>query len=61
MVLTTNQVSLWHALKIMDRKALGGLGVLLREHLTPIASIHVYFRGKADIPNIHLTPFRQPF
>jgi len=32
-VLTTNQVSLWHALKIMDRKALGGLGVLLREHL----------------------------
>jgi maleate isomerase len=32
-VLTTNQVSLWHALKIMDRKALGGLGVLLREQL----------------------------
>ncbi len=32
-VLTTNQVSLWHALKIMDRKPLGGLGVLLREHL----------------------------
>jgi maleate isomerase len=32
-VLTTNQVSLWHALKIMDAKPLGGLGVLLREHL----------------------------
>jgi hypothetical protein len=32
-VLTTNQVSLWHALKIIDRKPLGGLGVLLREHL----------------------------
>jgi maleate cis-trans isomerase len=32
-VLTTNQVSLWHALKIMDRKPLGGLGVSLREHL----------------------------
>jgi maleate cis-trans isomerase len=32
-VLTTNQVSLWHALKMMDRRPLGGLGVLLREHL----------------------------
>ena len=32
-VLTTNQVSLWHALKIMDRKPLGRLGVFLREHL----------------------------
>jgi maleate isomerase len=32
-VLTTNQVSLWHALKIMNRRPLGGLGVLLREHL----------------------------
>jgi maleate isomerase len=32
-ILTTNQVSLWHALKIMDGKPLGGLGVLLREHL----------------------------
>jgi len=32
-VLTTNQVSLWHALKIMDEKPVGGLGVLLREHL----------------------------
>jgi len=32
-VLTTNQVSLWHAFKIMDMKPLGGLGVLLREHL----------------------------
>ena len=26
-------VSLWHALKMMDRKPLGGLGVLLREPL----------------------------
>jgi maleate isomerase len=33
LVLTTNQVSLWHALKIIDGKPLGGLGVLLREHL----------------------------
>jgi maleate cis-trans isomerase len=32
-VLTTNQVSLWRALKMMDRRPLGGLGVLLREHL----------------------------
>ena len=32
-VLTTNQVSLWHALKMMKRAPLGGLGVLLREHL----------------------------
>jgi len=32
-VLTTNQVSLWHALKIMDRKPIAGLGVLSREHL----------------------------
>jgi maleate isomerase len=32
-VLTTNQVSLWHALKMMNQKPLGGLGVLLREHL----------------------------
>jgi maleate cis-trans isomerase len=32
-VLTTNQVSLWHALKILDSEPLGGLGVLPREHL----------------------------
>jgi maleate isomerase len=32
-VLTTNQVSLWHALKIMGAKPLGGPGVLLRQHL----------------------------
>ena len=32
-VLTTNQVSLWHALKMMGTRPLGGLGVLLREHL----------------------------
>ena len=33
-VLTTNQVTLWHALKMMGRRPLGGLGVLLREHLS---------------------------
>jgi len=32
-VLTTNQVSLWHALKMMGTKPLGGLGILLRAHL----------------------------
>ncbi|HUI96548.1 MAG TPA: hypothetical protein VLX44_12400 [Xanthobacteraceae bacterium] len=32
-VLTTNQVSLWHALKIAGAAPVGGLGVLLREHL----------------------------
>lgn len=32
-VLTTNQVSLWHALKIMGTKPLDGPGVLLRRHL----------------------------
>jgi maleate cis-trans isomerase len=32
-VLTTNQVSLWHALKMMNERPLSGLGVLLREHL----------------------------
>ena len=32
-VLTTNQVSLWHALKLIDAEPLNGLGVLLREHL----------------------------
>ena len=33
-VLTTNQVSLWHALKIIGGEPLNGLGVLLRDHLT---------------------------
>jgi maleate isomerase len=32
-VLTTNQVSLWHALKMMGMRPLGGLGVLLRDYL----------------------------
>jgi maleate isomerase len=32
-VLTTNQVSLWHALKMMGTRPLEGLGVLLRQHL----------------------------
>ena len=32
-VLTTNQVGLWHALKIIGSGPLDGLGVLLREHL----------------------------
>jgi maleate cis-trans isomerase len=32
-VLTTNQVSLWHALKIVGGEPLSGLGMLPREHL----------------------------
>jgi maleate cis-trans isomerase len=32
-VLTTNQVSLWHALRILGGEPLPDLGVLLREHL----------------------------
>ena len=32
-VLTTNQVTLWHALKMLGAAPLAGLGVLLREHL----------------------------
>jgi maleate cis-trans isomerase len=32
-VLTTNQVSLWHALKMIGARPLSGLGVLLRQHL----------------------------
>jgi maleate cis-trans isomerase len=32
-VLTTNQVSLWHALKIAGAAGVGGRGVLLRAHL----------------------------
>jgi maleate isomerase len=37
-VLTTNQVSLWHALKIIGASPLDGLGVLLRQHLGGKAS-----------------------
>lgn len=37
-VLTTNQVSLWHALKMMNAGPLGGLGVLLRRHLGDAAA-----------------------
>jgi maleate cis-trans isomerase len=46
-VLTTNQVSVWHALKMMNMRPLGGLGVLLREHLGdphPFASADVCFQ-----------------
>jgi maleate cis-trans isomerase len=32
-VLTTNLVSLWHALKMMGARPLDGPGVLLRQHL----------------------------
>jgi|SRR5579862_702919 len=39
-VLTTNQVSLWHALKMMGMRPLDGLGVLLREHLVGEAARH---------------------
>jgi maleate cis-trans isomerase len=35
-VLTTNQVTLWHALKMMGTRPLEGLGVLLRQHLSAI-------------------------
>ena len=35
-VLTTNQVSLWHALKMLGAAPLSGLGVLLREHLDAV-------------------------
>ena len=51
-VLTTNQVSLWHALKMMNGRPLGGLGVLLREHLGdahPLRQPMSAFGGKADI------------
>jgi maleate isomerase len=51
-VLTTNQVSLWHALKIMERQPLGGLGILLREHLGnahPLRQPMSAFGGGADI------------
>jgi maleate isomerase len=39
-VLTTNQVSLWHALKMMGRRPLDGPGVLLRQHLGDGAAPH---------------------
>jgi maleate isomerase len=51
-VLTTNQVSLWHALKIMERQPLSGLGILLREHLGdahPLRQPTSAFGGGADI------------
>jgi maleate cis-trans isomerase len=35
-VLTTNQVTLWHALKMMGTRPLDGLGVLLKRHLSAI-------------------------
>jgi maleate cis-trans isomerase len=35
-VLTTNQVTLWHALKMMGTRPLDRLGVLLRQHLSAI-------------------------
>ena len=39
-VLTTNQVSLWHALKIMGARPLDGPGVLLHRHLGNDAAPH---------------------
>jgi maleate cis-trans isomerase len=49
-VLTTNQVSLWHALKMMNGTPLGGLGVLLREHLGDASPQPMSASGgKADI------------
>ena len=39
-VLTTNQVSLWHALKMMGTRPLNGPGVLLRQHLGDEAARH---------------------
>lgn len=39
-VLTTNQVSLWHALKMMGTSPLDGPGVLLRLHLGDEAARH---------------------
>src|SRR5689334_19398047 len=44
-VLTTNQVSLWHALKIMGTRPLDGPGVLLREHLGDEAARHTVRAG----------------
>ena len=39
-VLTTNQVSLWHALKIIGTRPLDGPGGLLRQHLGSGAARH---------------------
>jgi maleate isomerase len=39
-VLTTNQVSLWHALKMMGTKPLDGPGALLRQYLVDEAARH---------------------
>ena len=39
-VLTTNQVSLWHALKMMGTRPLDGPGVLLRKYLGDEAARH---------------------
>jgi maleate cis-trans isomerase len=39
-VLTTNQVSLWHALKTIGARPLDGPGVLLRQHLADEAARH---------------------
>lgn len=44
-VLTTNQVSLWHALKMMHMRPLGGLGVSLREHLNDEAARYTVRAG----------------
>src|ERR1700720_1943142 len=44
-VLTTNQVSLWHALKMMGMRPLGGLGVLLWEHLEAIRARYIAQAG----------------
>src|ERR1700692_1449533 len=44
-VLTTNQVSLWHALKMMGTGPLDGLGVLLREHLGDESARHAVRAG----------------
>ena len=38
-VLTTNQVSLWHALKILNGGPLSGLGILPREHLSSAPTV----------------------
>jgi maleate isomerase len=44
-VLTTNQVSLWHALKIMNMRPLRELGVLLRDRLGDDAARHTVRAG----------------
>jgi maleate cis-trans isomerase len=44
-VLTTNQVSLWQALKMMGMRPLGGLGVLLRKHLGDERARHTAHAG----------------